>query len=166
MFKQLSNTTFDTTCLVARTLPAMHASTSRLYDAALTLQKTRGQSNVARLLNESPQTVKNWEKRGVSGKGALNAAKVLGCRAQWLLDGCGQMVEGLPGARPNEPLFATSLTTVLDRLTLLSNGQWQMVKARLDSLPGNAPEVGAVFADVLPLLEQALSAPGRSKHAA
>ena len=44
----------------------METSAQRLYEAARVLRDVVGQTNVARLLNESPQTVKNWESRGVS----------------------------------------------------------------------------------------------------
>lgn len=69
----------------------MHPSAQRLYAAAQALANKSGQSNVASLLNESPQTMRNWEKRGVSSAGALSAAKILGCSAVWLSTGEGQM---------------------------------------------------------------------------
>lgn len=69
----------------------MHASTDRLYQAAKQLRDVSGQSAVARLLNESPQTVKNWETRGVSRAGAMTAESVIGVRAAWLLTGEGAM---------------------------------------------------------------------------
>lgn len=53
-----------------------------------------GQSAVARLLNESPQTVKNWETRGVSRSGAMTAEVALGVRAAWILSGEGEMIYG------------------------------------------------------------------------
>lgn len=69
----------------------MHPSTDRLYIAAHKLKDVNGQSAVARLLNESPQTVKNWETRGVSRAGALRAEEVIGARAAWILTGEGEM---------------------------------------------------------------------------
>lgn len=69
----------------------MHPSTDRLYIAAHKLKDVNGQSAVARLLNESPQTVKNWETRGVSRSGALRAEEVIGARAAWILTGDGEM---------------------------------------------------------------------------
>lgn len=62
----------------------MDASAQRLYEAARVLRGVIGQTNVAKLLNESPQTVKNWESRGVSDAGAIKAEGVIGCRAYWL----------------------------------------------------------------------------------
>jgi hypothetical protein len=82
MFKHLSNATCGTPCVLVDMLGGMHASAERLYMAANELRGVAGQSNVARLLNESPQTVKNWEKRGVSGAGAIKAEGVIGCRSR------------------------------------------------------------------------------------
>lgn len=72
----------------------MHPSIERLYQAAKQIRDITGQSAVARLLNESPQTVKNWETRGVSRSGALTAEAALGVRAAWLLAGDGEMLAG------------------------------------------------------------------------
>lgn len=69
----------------------MHETTKRLYQAALEIHNQSGQSAVARLLNESPQTVKNWESRGVSKQGAIKIEQQLGVRASWLLTGHGPM---------------------------------------------------------------------------
>lgn len=62
----------------------MHESMVRLYKIALD-KGIRGQSAVARELNESPQTVKNWESRGISVTGALKAQGLFGCDANWIL---------------------------------------------------------------------------------
>jgi hypothetical protein len=74
----------------------MHDSCARLYQAAKELTGTQGQSAVARLLGETPQTVKNWEKRGVSADGAIAAQKLMGCRASWIRDGEGLMTHQAP----------------------------------------------------------------------
>jgi hypothetical protein len=65
----------------------MHPTCERLYAAALQSKGTKGQSAVARLMNVSPQVMRNWESRGVSEKGALIAQGVLGCDANWILFG-------------------------------------------------------------------------------
>lgn len=72
----------------------MHPVTERLYEAAKKIKDVHGQSAVARLLNESPQTVKNWEVRGVSKAGVLKAEEVLNVRTSWLLTGEGSMDAG------------------------------------------------------------------------
>ena len=63
----------------------------RLYEAAEALRGLKGQSEVARALNASPQTINNWEARGMSKAGMLNAQAVLGCSANWLASGEGEM---------------------------------------------------------------------------
>jgi transcriptional regulator with XRE-family HTH domain len=74
----------------------MHPSMARLYEAAKTLRQKEGQSEVARLLNYSPQRLNNWERRGISREGAVEAEKTIGCSANWLLDGTGAMASGWP----------------------------------------------------------------------
>lgn len=73
----------------------MHESMSRLYEAARILKKTEGQSAVARLLVESPQTLNNWESRGISRAGAIKAQEVIGCDASWVLTGKGVMASNV-----------------------------------------------------------------------
>ena len=80
----------------------MHPSAERLYKAAKELKGAEGQSAIARLLNESPQNVNNWESRGVSRPGAIKAQAALGCDANWVLTGGGQMAS-TPAAEP-EPI--------------------------------------------------------------
>jgi hypothetical protein len=73
---------------------AMHESMIRLYEAAETIKKTTGQTNVAMLLNETPQTLNNWETRGISKRGAITAQAAIGCNADWLISGEGDMLIG------------------------------------------------------------------------
>jgi phage repressor protein C with HTH and peptisase S24 domain len=70
----------------------MHDQMKRLYEAAEKLKGIVGQSEVARALNASPQTINNWEARGMSKAGMLNAQKVFGCSANWLSSGDGPMM--------------------------------------------------------------------------
>jgi hypothetical protein len=76
-----------------RTNP-MHEQMQRLYLAAEKIRDVTGQSAVARLLNVSPQTAKNWEARGISFEGMLDAEQFIGCSAVWLRHGIGPMVIG------------------------------------------------------------------------
>ena len=101
----------------------MEASAQRLYEAARVLRGVIGQTNVAKLLNESPQTVKNWESRGVSDAGAIKAEGVIGCRAYWLATGEGEMHERSqqppatsPPTHPPQISLADALPVVLGRL--------------------------------------------------
>lgn len=98
----------------------MHDSTERLYQAARQLRDVSGQSAVARLLNESPQTVKNWETRGVSRSGAMKAEEVLGVRANWLISGEGEMETGIAMAATPESLLPAHMSNMV-RIPLLAN---------------------------------------------
>lgn len=85
---------FNNAVFSAGTITAMaqiHPTTERLYTAARELRDVTGQSAVARLLDISPQVMKNWEARGVSEGGALKAQKHVGCDANWVLYGEQQM---------------------------------------------------------------------------
>ncbi|MGW8391112.1 XRE family transcriptional regulator [Pseudoduganella sp. HUAS MS19] len=69
----------------------MNIQMTRLYEAAKALRGIDGQSDVARALNASPQTINNWEARGISKPGLLKAQAVFGCSATWLESGLGPM---------------------------------------------------------------------------
>ena len=56
----------------------IHETVGRLYEAAKDLKNISNMSGLARLLNVSPQTIKNWEARGISSKGAIEAAEKIG----------------------------------------------------------------------------------------
>jgi transcriptional regulator with XRE-family HTH domain len=72
----------------------MHEQMKRLYEAARTLRGISGQSDVARALNASPQTINNWEARGMSKSGMIKAQTTFGCSAAWLESGYGEMAFG------------------------------------------------------------------------
>ncbi len=100
----------------------MHIQMERLYQAAKELRGIETQAQLARALNQSSQTVKNWESRGMSKAGLVRAQADIGCSATWLETGEGPMTvsappparalhvvyespfvdssEGIPGARP------------------------------------------------------------------
>jgi hypothetical protein len=69
----------------------IHPSAERMYQALDTLAGTRGKSNVARLLNRSPQLIGQWEVRGISKQAAIELAERLGVRAEWIISGVGEM---------------------------------------------------------------------------
>lgn len=70
---------------------AIHQSAQRLYKAASHFKSIQGKSAVAALLNLAPQMVNNWEHRGVSEGGALLAQRRIGCDANWVLTGEGEL---------------------------------------------------------------------------
>lgn len=77
---------------------AMHETMKRLYQAAFELRNVEGKSNLARYLNESPQTMTNWENRGMSKSGMIKAQSLIGCSVLWLETGKGAMslASGIP----------------------------------------------------------------------
>lgn len=75
----------------------MHDHMVRLYDAAREMGRIRGdsdQATMARLLNVAQQNVNNWESRGLSKEGAIEAQRKLGVSAIWLLYGEGPPTVG------------------------------------------------------------------------
>ncbi len=68
----------------------MNQQMKRLYEAASEARGIRGQSDLARALNTSPQTINNWETRGISKQGLLSIQNVLGISASWVQSGHGQ----------------------------------------------------------------------------
>lgn len=73
-----------------QTAGVMHDTMKRLYQAAEELRGWRGQAEIAHYLNASPQTLNNWESRGMSKDGMLTAQEKIGCSALWLKDGKGE----------------------------------------------------------------------------
>lgn len=69
----------------------MNEQMRRLYEAARAIKGISIPAELARTLNQSSQTLKNWEGRGISKGGMLLAQKVIGCRAEWLEHGTGAM---------------------------------------------------------------------------
>lgn len=65
----------------------IHETTRRLYLAATAFKGDDAPAKVAARMNISPQTLQNWEPRGVSKDGALKAQAVYGCDANWILGG-------------------------------------------------------------------------------
>lgn len=72
-------------------MPKMHETARRLYQAASRIKGVEGPSAVGALLGEKPQTIKNWESRGVSESGKVKARERIGCDTYWLSTGEGTM---------------------------------------------------------------------------
>lgn len=90
------------------TITAMHQTMERLYLAAKELKKTVGQSAVAALIGESPQTLNNWESRGISSKGAINACAIIGCNVLWVKSNVGQMADDKDSVATHQPNVSES----------------------------------------------------------
>jgi phage repressor protein C with HTH and peptisase S24 domain len=99
MFNSKVNTVCNTSCLVRPIIALMHIQMERLYRAAKELKDIKTQAELARALNQSSQTVKNWESRGISSLGLLKAQASIGCSATWLTTGEGAMIVGAQAAR-------------------------------------------------------------------
>lgn len=69
----------------------MHPTTQRLYEACKEMEETTKQADVARLLGVSSQTLANWEDRGMSKTGMIDAQSKIGVSIEWLKTGRGQM---------------------------------------------------------------------------
>jgi phage repressor protein C with HTH and peptisase S24 domain len=91
MFNSGVNTMCNTPCLVQPIITRMHKQMERLYQAGLELKGIGTQAELARALNQSSQTVKNWESRGISMAGMVKAQSAIGCSATWLESGAGPM---------------------------------------------------------------------------
>ncbi|MFM0218250.1 S24 family peptidase [Paraburkholderia caledonica] len=93
----LNNKTF-TSATIAR----MHATMERLYEAARLLHQIEGPAQLAKFLNISEQLVNNWQRRGISKGGMLDAQKLIGCSATWLETGTPPMLAATPSAHKHE----------------------------------------------------------------
>jgi len=91
MFKLNANAMFNNFHADCPIILGMNEQMERLYQAAKHLHQAEGSSAVAKLLNVSPQTVHNWEARGISNEGLLRAQELVGCDAIWLRDGTKSM---------------------------------------------------------------------------
>lgn len=96
-FKHKSNVLCNKYIVPELTIGEMHETMERLYEAAEKLKGWVGQSDVARHLHQSPQTLNNWERRGMSKGGMLAAQRLVGCSAMWLETGLGSMLATAPG---------------------------------------------------------------------
>lgn len=76
------------------------------------------------------------------------AADHLGVSPRWLATGKGPKT----GDKPAEPTLDELAAVVFRAFASLSPGRWDMVRARLDALPGHPEMVDDVVTDVLPIL--------------
>lgn len=133
------------------TMPGMHPSMQRLYEVAAALNPPiSGQSAVGRALEKQlPQTMNNWESRGISWKGLVIAQKALGVNAVWLHDGTGPRY-AFPSAD------SVRMETAVDALTRAVAGLAAPERRALAddfALLIQAPDSAAVRARVLAALD-------------
>jgi len=99
----------------------MHPQAQRLYEAARQtnrLDPKFEQTSLARLLNVAVQNVNNWGRRGVSKDAAIDAQRVLGISATWILDGVEPVF--LVGREPTTSYVANSQAQTVDEQWLLA----------------------------------------------
>ena len=107
MFSQPVNSLLNNTLFKCEKMSGMHETMKRLYEAAEQIHGITGQSALASYLNESPQLLNNWERRGMSKNGIFKTAERIGVNAAWLLSGEGAMRSGEPENKDvNRPFFA------------------------------------------------------------
>lgn len=117
MFKEAVNAACINGVFSRLTIHAMHESFKRLTEIAASgrlVAAVTGGSALAAALNESPQTVHNWRKRGVSEGGAIKAAKLFGGAADYILDGSQQ-----PQQLPPKPGVAHDLSEASNTVAFL-----------------------------------------------
>lgn len=98
MAKRCVNTPRELFVQWGATLFGMHPMTERLFQAAADVGGLSMPSKVAFALGESQQTLKHWEKRGVSQRGIVRACELWGLSPSWLKDGSGPMLASSPVA--------------------------------------------------------------------
>lgn len=170
MFNFQSITACNTRRLALVTLDPMHKSATRLYEAARKIGRIEGQSAVARLLNLSPQVLKNWETRGVSFEGAVIAERILGVSPAWLLDETGdtplmtssRLVAHDDSGHSLAAAFSSvqldkALPVVLTALARMNALQLAAVTAVLEKLRGHPEWIADAIDELLPKLEAAQS---------
>ena len=134
----MSNTTFNNALFNESKIACMHETMTRLYQAAKELKGITGQSELARAINASPQTIKNWESRGVSKEGMLEAEKMIGCSALWIKNGDGGM---LAVAETRADYNVEPGPDIASRVPLISSvqaGDWTNIVDNLQ--PGDAED--------------------------
>lgn len=139
----------------------MHESAVRLYEAAARLG-LRGPSAIAAAINEAPQTVKNWETRGVSMAGAVAAELRFGCPASWIIRGeypsgwnSQRPTRDALGSRQIEPLTMNrAVQTVAEVLMRLGDAQRKSAEGALQILV-STPDQWRTVATLLQSLAEA-----------
>ncbi len=74
----------------------MESAFDRLLRAAIELKPgvIANKSDLAKFLNESPQSITNWQSRGIPKGKVLDVARAIGVSPEWLASGSGPMLAG------------------------------------------------------------------------
>lgn len=63
-----------------------HPTMQRIFD-----KTGKTAAEIARILDTTPQSINNWSSRGISKRGALDAARVFNLSVDWILTGEGEV---------------------------------------------------------------------------
>ena len=156
MFIKKTNTLCNNILFISGMILLMHETMTRLYTAAREIRNIRGgQSSLATFLNCSPQTLNNWEARGMSQKGIFEMSKKLGCNAAWLKTGEGEMRRELdaPPTSNNDALRPLS-QALIDEVRLadkagVADESLRALIALLKSLRGKSQVQTSIGPDLL-----------------
>jgi hypothetical protein len=144
-------------------ITAMHETTARLFLAAKEIAGASSLTEVAKLLKQTTQTVKNWEARGMSQAGINTACSVLEIAPKWLATGEGEMrgitatasatfpaitgsASGTVGEPP--PSLERALEVLASHLDQLSNIEREAAASSLQTL-ARAPDSAKAKSSVL-----------------
>ena len=164
MFNQKSNTAFNAQSKAAQTIEAMQPSIQKLYKIALDKKDLRTPTAVARYLQITQQTLKNWESRGISKEGALKVQSALGLDSNQLLalnttaDGHAQAP---PLYRPHDPTRDTVVILANDNKPQLL-AAWPFETVTVDDWHTLQPAQKAAIEAVI----NAYTGQGQSAHQA
>lgn len=106
----------------------MHETAQRLLEAAKKVRPDiKGLADLARVLNQSEQTLNNWSYRptGVSKQGRLLAQKELGISATWIEEGRGAMLTAEHSSSKRGVSSSGQKSDIIERL--LPSGQGNVV---------------------------------------
>lgn len=109
----------------------------RLLDAAMTIHPSvvANWSDLARFLGESEQSITNWKTRGIPKGKLMDIARLVGCGADWLRSGSGDMRNDSPVITRGAVLANDGYSIpVMDALASAGLGQPQ---ASSDTVIGN-----------------------------
>lgn len=140
----------------------IHPSFERLMSVAMA-NGVHNSSALAVALNDSPQTITNWTRRGVSRDGALKAQEKFGISASWLLTGVGPELfraERLAKAEAAE-MALMSPPSISHALKVLADAAGRLKPAERGSAAGLLRELildpHSNAADLIPIIARRLS---------
>ncbi|WP_147282810.1 hypothetical protein [Pseudorhodoferax soli] len=139
----------------------VHPSFVRLLEAVMAIG-VMNSSMLAAELNESPQTITNWARRGVSKAGALNAQQRYGISATYILTGEGPPLPSQSDQEVDPVLVRRYATPSIDKaLAVIAAAAERATESERASIAGLLRELvmdpKRNSADLIPILTRRLS---------